>query len=308
MPRVYWRGDPLAGCRPGRRGHPELVAAGVTFIKENLMNNNIVLITGASSGIGKATAKLLLSHGFKVYAGARRVENLKELEYLGASIMPLDVTDEASLKSAVDMVLEAEGRLDVLINNAGYGAHGAIEDIPMSEARRQFDVNLFGLARLTQLALPIMRKRGSGKIINISSIAGKISMPLGGWYHATKYALEAYSDALRAEVSRFGIDIILIEPGAIKTEWDAVAMANLSKYSGSGPYADLTGRLTGKFRAGYRAGAPGPEVVARTILKALNSDHPAARYAVPFQARLILFMKWLLPDGALDLIIRFLLR
>ncbi|MFA6433395.1 MAG: oxidoreductase [Elusimicrobiales bacterium] len=266
--------------------------------------NNIVLITGASSGIGKATAKLLLSHGCKVYTGARRVENLKELEYLGAGIMPLDVTDERSLKSAVDAVLETEGRLDVLINNAGYGAHGAIEDVPMSEARRQFEVNLFGLARLTQLALPIMRKQGSGKIINISSIAGKIVLPLGGWYHASKYALEAYSDALRAEVFRFGIKVVLIEPGAIKTEWDTVAMANLSKYSGSGPYAELTEKLTGKFRAGYRAGAPGPEVVARAVLKALSSGRPAARYAVPFQARLILFMKRFVPDRVLDLAIR----
>jgi len=270
--------------------------------------NNVVLITGASSRIGKATAKLLLANGYKVYAGARRVENLKELEYLGARIMPLDVTDEASLQSAIGTVIDAEGRLDILINNAGYGAHGAIEDIPMSEARRQFDVNLFGLARLTQLALPIMRRQGSGKIVNISSIAGKITMPLGGWYHASKYALEAYSYALRAEVRRFGIKAILIEPGAIKTEWDIVALANLSKYSGNGPYAALTEKLHGKFRAGYRAGAPGPEVVAATILKALRSSRPAARYAVPFQARLILFMNWLLPDRILDAGINFLLK
>lgn len=270
--------------------------------------NNIVLITGASSGIGKAAAKLLIENGYKVYAGARRVENLKELEYHGARIMPLDVTDDGSLKSAVDAVLETEGRLDILINNAGYGAHGAIEDVPMSEARRQFDVNLFGLARLTQLALPIMRKQGSGTIVNISSIAGKITMPLGGWYHATKHALEAYSDALRAEVSRFGIKVILIEPGAIKTEWDTVALANLSKYSGSGPYADLTDKLTNKFRAGYRKGAPGPEVVAGAILKALRSSRPSARYAVPFQARLILFLKWLLPDSVLDFGIRMALK
>lgn len=266
--------------------------------------DNIVLITGASSGIGKAAAKMLLAGGYKVYAGARRVENLKELEYLGARIMPLDVTDENSLKSFVNAVLESEGRLDILINNAGYGAHGAIEDVPMSEARRQFDVNLFGLARLTQMALPVMRKQGSGKIVNISSIAGRITMPLAGWYHATKYALEAYSDALRAEVSGFGIKVILIEPGAIKTEWDTVALANLSKYSGAGPYAELAGRLTNKFRAGYRSGAPGPEVVAETILKALRSSRPAARYAVPFQAGLILLLKRLLPDRLLDFAIR----
>lgn len=270
--------------------------------------NNVVLITGASSGIGKATAKLLLAKGYKVYAGARRVENLKELEYLGGVIMPLDVTDEDSLRKAVEMVMEGSGRLDILINNAGYGAHGAIEDVPLAEARRQFDVNVFGLARLTQLVLPIMRKQGSGKIINISSIAGKITLPLGGWYHATKHALEAYSDALRLEVRRFGIKVILIEPGAIKTEWDNVAMANLSKYSGSGPYAALTDKLTNKFRAGYRRGAPGPEVVAETILRALSSRWPAARYAVPFKARASLFLKWLLPDRVLDAAINFLLK
>ena len=270
--------------------------------------NNVVLITGASAGIGKTTAKLLLANGYKVYAGARRLENLRELETLGAGIMRLDVTDEASLKSAVDTVIKAEGRLDVLINNAGYGAHGAIEDVPMSEARRQFEVNVFGLARLTQLVLPIMRKQGSGKIVNISSIAGKITLPLGGWYHATKYAVEAYSDALRAEVCRFGIKVILIEPGAIKTEWDTVAMANLAKYSGTGTYAALTDKLVNKFRAGYKAGAPGPEVVAKAILKALRSSRPAARYAVPFQARLILLMKWLLPDCVLDFAIRTALR
>lgn len=277
-------------------------------IEENIMNNSVVLITGASSGIGKATAKLLLKHGYKVYAGARRVENLKELEYLSARIMPLDVTEEDSLRKAVEMVMEAEGRLDVLVNNAGYGAHGAIEDVPMSEARRQFDVNLFGLARLTQLVLPIMRKQGSGTIVNISSIAGKLSLPLAGWYHATKHALEAYSDALRIEAGIFGIKVILIEPGAIKTEWDTVALANLSKYSGSGPYAALSRKLTSNFRAGYRDRAPGPEVVAETILKAIRSGCPAARYAVPFQAKAALLLKRFLPDRVLDGVIKFLLR
>jgi NAD(P)-dependent dehydrogenase (short-subunit alcohol dehydrogenase family) len=271
------------------------------------MDNGIVLITGASSGIGKAAAKLLLAKGYKVYAGARRIDNLKELEYLGATIMPLDVTVEDSLKKAVEIVIEGSGRLDILINNAGYGAHGAIEDIPISEARRQFDVNLFGLARLTQLVLPIMRGQGSGKIVNISSIAGKISMPFGGWYHATKHALEAYSDALRLEVGRFGIKVILIEPGPIKTEWDTVALANLSKYSGSSPYAALADKLTNKFRAGYRKGAPGPEVVAETIFKAVRSCSPAARYPVPFQAKTVLFLKWLLPDRILDAAVNFLL-
>jgi len=275
-------------------------------IRENTMNN-IVLITGASSGIGKAAAKLLLANGCTVYAGARRLDHLRDLESLGARIMSLDVTDEESLKKAAATVLEAERRLDTLINNAGYGANGAIEDVPMSEARRQFDVNLFGLARLTQLVLPAMRARGSGRIINISSIAGKIGMPLSGWYHASKHALEGYSDALRLEVRPFGIKVVLIEPGPIKTEWDSVALVNMMKYSGSGPYAAMTGRLSGKFRAGYRKGAPGPEAVAKIILKALTSGRPAARYAVPFQAKVLLFIRWITPDRIWDAAINFML-
>lgn len=268
----------------------------------------IVLITGASAGIGRATAQLLLKEGYTVYAGARRLEKLKELEPLGAKVLPLDVTDEVSLKNAVETVVRAEGRIDVLINNAGYGVNGAVEDVPMAEARRQFEVNVFGLARLTQLVLPVMRAQSCGKIINISSIAGKITMPLGGWYHASKHAVEAYSDALRLEVGRFGIKVIIIEPGPIKTEWDTVALASLSNYSGSGPYAQLAGKLITKFRAGYRKGAPGPEVVAAVILKALRSNRPAARYPVPFQARIIIFLKWLSPDRVLDAAVNFLLR
>lgn len=281
---------------------------GVPPILRFLIMNDVVLITGASSGIGKATAKLLLAEGCRVYAGARRVDNLKELEYLGARIMPLDVSDESSVGGALAMVLESAGRLDVLINNAGYGANGAVEDVPMSEARRQFEVNLFGPARLTQLVLPVMRGQGGGKIVNISSIAGRIGMPMGGWYHATKHALEAYSDALRLETGRFGIKVILIEPGPIKTEWDTVAVANLLKYSGSGPYAAITEKLVNRLRAGYRRGAPGPEAVAKVILKALRAKRPAARYAVPFQAKVMLFLRWLLPDGLWDAAINFVLK
>ncbi|MBI4802822.1 MAG: SDR family NAD(P)-dependent oxidoreductase [Elusimicrobia bacterium] len=270
--------------------------------------NNIVLITGASSGIGKATAELLLENGYIVYAGARRLEQLKELRTLGAKILYLDVTDNFLLETAVETVLRNEGRLDILINNAGYGAHGALEDVPPAEARRQFEVNVFGLARLTQLALPHMRKNNSGKIVNISSIAGRISIPLSGWYHASKYAVEAYSDALRLEVKRFGIDVILIEPGPVKTDWDAIALENLSKNSGSGPYAALAQKMTGKFREVYRSGSPGPECVAGVILKALRARRPRARYVAPLRAKAILFLKWLLPDRVMDSALGRLLR
>lgn len=258
------------------------------------------MITGASAGIGRAIAELLLKSGCKVYAGARRVAKMKDLEALGAKILELDVTAEASVISAVDTILKGAGRLDILINNAGYGAHGAVEDVPIEEARRQFEVNVFGLARLTQLVLPHMRAAGGGTIINISSIAGKITMPTGGWYHASKHAVEAYSDALRLEVAQFGIKVVLIEPGPVKTEWDNTALVNLEKYSGAGVYGPMVRRITEKFRAGYRSGAPGPEVVARVILKALGSSSPAARYQVPFKASFIIFLKWLVPDRVLD--------
>ncbi len=263
-----------------------------------------VLVTGASAGIGYAAAELLLKSGYKVYAGARRVEKMRALEKLGARVLALDVTDEASARDAVNLVLQEGGRLDALVNNAGYGAHGAVEDVPLDEARRQFEVNLFGLARMTQLALPHMRAAGGGHIINISSIAGKITVPAGGWYHASKYAVEAYSDALRLETAQFGIKVVLVEPGPIKTEWDNTALVNLEKYSGAGPYAPLVRRLTEKFRAGYRDGAPGPEAVAAVILKALRCSSPAARYPVPFKASLVLFLKWLLPDRVLDWALR----
>jgi len=270
--------------------------------------NKTVLVTGASAGIGYAAAELLLKSGYRVYAGARRVEKMRGLEALGARTFSLDVTDEASLAAALERVLAEGGQLDALVNNAGYGAHGAVEDVPIDEARRQFEVNLFGLARLTQLVLPHMRARGSGAIINISSIAGKLSMPTGGWYHASKHALEAYSDALRLEVAQSGIKVVLVEPGPIRTEWDNTALVNLEKYSGSGAYAPLVKRITEKFRAGYRRGAPGPEAVAAVILKALSSSSPSARYPVPFSARGLLFLKWLLPDSVMDRAIRFVLK
>lgn len=180
----------------------------------------VVLLTGASSGIGYDVAPLLVRYGYTVYGAARRVEKIEELASEGVKTLILDVTDEASMEAAVQQIIDAEGRIDVLINNAGYGSYGAIEDVPIDEARRQFEVNLFGLARLTQLVLPHMRAQGSGRILNISSMAGRITSPLGAWYHATKYALEAFSDALRMEVEEFGIDVVIIEPGGIKTPGD----------------------------------------------------------------------------------------
>ena len=181
--------------------------------------SQVILLTGASSGIGDDTAKDLAAAGHTVYGAARRVEKLEELRPFGIIPLQLDITDEDSVKKAVETIIAEQGRIDVLVNNAGYGSYGAIEDVTLDEARNQFEVNLFGLARLTQLVLPQMRAQRSGRIINVSSMGGRLTTFMGAWYHATKYALEAFSDALRMETSDFGIQVSIIEPGGIKTEY-----------------------------------------------------------------------------------------
>jgi len=196
------------------------------------------LVTGASSGIGEATAVKLHELGFTVHGAARRVDRLVQLAGHGIKPLAMDVTDEDSMRAGVERILAETGRIDVLVNNAGYGSYGAIEDVPMDEARRQFEVNVFGLARLAQLVLPHMRELRSGTIVNISSMGGKIYTPLGGWYHGTKFAVEALSDCLRIETKPFGINVVVIEPGGIKTEWGEIAADGLRKMSGTGPYSD----------------------------------------------------------------------
>ena len=196
----------------------------------------VILLIGASSGIGYQTAENLAKEGHIVYGAARRTEKMETLKQFGVKPIYLDVTDEESIKSAIDTIIENEGRIDVLINNAGYGSYGAIEDVEISEAKMQFEVNLFGLARLVQLVLPHMRKQKSGRIINVSSMGGRMTSYFGGWYHATKYALEAFSDALRMEVTDFGIDVSLIEPGGIKTDWGIIASDKLANSAKGGAY------------------------------------------------------------------------
>ena len=194
----------------------------------------VILLTGASSGIGYQTAEILAKEGHVVYGAARRTEKMETLKQFGVKPIYLDVTDEESIKSAIDTIIVNEGCIDVLINNAGYGSYGAIEDVEINEAKMQFEVNLFGLARLVQLVLPHMRKQKSGRIINISSMGGRLTSYFGGWYHAIKYALEAFSDALRMEVADFGIDVSLIEPGGIKTEWGIIAADKLANSAKGG--------------------------------------------------------------------------
>lgn len=263
------------------------------------------LVTGASSGIGEAAAFRLLGAGFTVYAAARRVDRMADLEEAGARILPLDVTDDAASAAAIETIITETGRIDVLVNNAGYGSYGSLEEVPLEEARRQFDVNLFGLARLTQLALPHMRAQRSGRIINISSVGGRIYTPFGAWYHATKFAVEGLSDALRTEVAPFGIGVTIIQPGPIRTEWNTIARDSMLSVSGDGPYGRAARAQHAAFQRideGRNSGTP--EVVAAAILRAATARHPKTRDAVPGNAKILVGARRLLSDRAFDRIVR----
>ena len=267
-----------------------------------------VLITGCSSGIGHATASRLADHGWKVYASARRPETLSELEAKGCRAVALDVSDEASMQAAVTRVTEAEGAIGVLINNAGYSQSGAVETVPMEQARKQFETNVFGLLRLTQLALPAMRAQRWGKVVNVSSMGGRLTFPGGGLYHATKYSVEAISDAMRFEVRGFGVDVILIEPGLIITNFGEVASASVEGTGDGGAYGDFNRKVAELTEGAYKGpmaklGA-GPEAVAKTIERAISSKRPRARYRVTASARLMIGQRRLMPDRLWDLVMR----
>lgn len=258
----------------------------------------VALVTGASAGIGEATALALHEAGYTVYGAARRVERMAGLAERGIKILEMDVTEDASMVAGIERIIEESGRIDVLVNNAGYGSYGAFEDVPLSEGKYQFEVNLFGLARLVQLTTPQMRAQGSGKIVNISSIGGKIYEPLGGWYHSTKFAVEGLSDSLRLELKPFGIDVVVVEPGAIKTEWGGIAVENLLKTSGGTAYAPQAKALAKLFDGAARGSQP--KVIADVILKAVRARRPKTRYAAGFGAKPILFVRRVLPDRAFD--------
>ena len=265
----------------------------------------VILITGASSGIGFDAAATLARQGHRVYAAARRVERMEPLKELGVVPLRMDVTDEASMEAGVRTVLEAEGRIDVLVNNAGYGYFGAIENVPMEEARRQLEVNVFGLARLCQLVLPSMREQGSGRIVNIASVAGKTVLYFGGWYHVSKYSVEALSDALRMEVKPFGIDVALIEPGGIRTDWGLIAADHLAESSKGTPYEKEGVRESETLRKAYSIRLLSkPQVVTRAISKAINRKHPRARYRIGFGADTLVFFHTLLPTRWWDAMVR----
>ena len=268
-------------------------------------SSKTVLITGASSGIGEATALQLAELGYTVYAGARRVERMSDLADRGIRTRAVDVTDDVTMVALVEAMIAETGRIDVLVNNAGYGLYGALEDVPIEEARRQFEVNLFGLARLTQLVLPQMRAQRDGYILNVSSMGGKIWEPLGSWYHASKFAVEGLSDSLRVEVAEFGIKVVIIQPGSIRSEWSGIAADQLEATSATTPYAPQA-KIMGAVLRGVDQMrlASGPDVVASTIAKAVQSPKPRTRYVVGGGARGILLAERMLPDRGFDRLIQ----
>ncbi len=268
------------------------------------MQPKVILITGASSGMGYQTARILAEQGHRVYGAARRVEKIEELAPYGVQALRLDITNEQSVTQVVQELIEREGRIDVLINNAGYGYFGAIEDVPISDAKHQFEVNIFGLARITQEVLPYMRAQKSGRIVNIASVAGHVTLAFGAWYNATKYALEAFSDALRMEVKPFGIDVVIIEPGAIRTDWGIIAADHLRDVSKGGAYEQDGSRVAEGLRRIYLSKIPtNPAVISRKIAKAAVCRCPRTRYRTGRGAKLMVFFHQILPTRLWDYLV-----
>ena len=252
----------------------------------------VILITGASSGIGKDTAISLIKHGHVVYGAARRLEMMQDIIQAGGHAIKMDILKEKNIDDVVNQIINEQNRIDVLINNAGYGLWGAVETISIDEAKRQFDVNIFGLAYLTKKIIPFMRKQKSGKIINMSSMGGKVYTPFGAWYHATKYALEGWSDCLRIELKSFGIDVILIEPGVIKTEFQDVMMDSTVERSIGTPYEKKLKALEKATQEMYARGIGSPpSTITKLIIKAINSHNPKRRYVGGLFAKPMLFIK-----------------
>ena len=262
----------------------------------------IVLITGASSGIGKATAEKLLEEGYTVYAAARGVDKMADLKKKGAHLLKMDVTNENELKKGINKIIKDQKRIDVLFNNAGYGLYGSVEDTPIEDTRKQFEVNMFGLARLTQLVLPHMRKQKSGLIINTSSMGGKIYTPLGAWYHATKHAVEGWSDCLRIELKQFGINVVVVEPGGIETPWGSIAADHIERIAKGGAYEKFSKKVADSTRSRYET--PGalspPSVIAEVVSEAISSDYPKTRYVAGKFAKSMMFIRKWLGDRVFD--------
>lgn len=269
-----------------------------------MQNQKVVLITGASSGMGKFTARKMHEEGLIVYGVARRVEKMSDLKEMGVNILSMDVTDEASIENAIQTIMKEQGRIDVLVNNAGFGLYGSVEEIDLKDARYQFEVNIFGLASLTQKIIPIMRKQNSGTIINTSSMGGKIYTPLGAWYHATKHALEGWSDCLRLELNQFGINVVIIEPGLIDTEFGEVLMDPMLKVSGNGHYKRLAQGIAKGTQESYKKNdASPPKIISDVIIKAIKTNKPKTRYVAGKFAKPLIFIRKWFGDNIYDKII-----
>lgn len=261
-----------------------------------MTSQQVILITGGSSGIGYETAKNLAQQGHIVYAAARRIDRMEPLHALGVHTLAIDVTDETSMQTAVNTLLSEQKRIDVLINNAGYGSLGAVENVSPEEAHRQLEVNVFGMARLIQLVLPIMRAQHNGRIINIASIAGKVPLVNCGWYNVSKFAVETLSDALRMEVKPYGIDVVIIEPSAIKTDWGLIAADHLSNSSQGTVYEEFATKEATLMRKFYTSNLlSGPQAVCHAICKAVNARRPRLRYQPGLGANLIIGLHAVLP-------------
>lgn len=274
------------------------------------MTKKVVLITGASAGMGKESAISLVKEGHIVYGAARRMENMQEIVNAGGYAIKMDVMDHDSIVKGVQKIMNEQNRIDVLWNNAGYAIYGSVEDITIDEARRQFEVNLFGLADLTKEVIPTMRKQKSGLIINTSSIGGKIYSPLGSWYHATKHALEGWSDCLRFELKQFGIDVVILEPGAIVTEFYDVMLGPMVERSKNGPYEKIAEGIKKANLEIHKKPDPStsPAVIAKTISQILNAKKPKTRYAAGKLAKPMLFARRWLSDRMFDAILAKMIR
>jgi short-subunit dehydrogenase len=268
------------------------------------MNKKVILITGASSGMGKETAKKLIVEGHVVYTVARRIDQMQDLREMGGFPIQMDITNEGDIQNVVDTIIQKEGKIDVLWNNAGYGLFGSVEDVPVKDARQQFEVNLFGLAAITQKVVPYMRKANTGTIINTSSMGGKMYTPMGAWYHATKHALEGFSDCLRLELKQFNINVVILEPGIIATEFGDVMLENISKHSSKGAYASITEKLMAATKKMYDKGTGSkPAVIADTVSKIVNTANPRTRYRVGLYAKPMVWLRIYLGDKLFDKIV-----
>lgn len=265
----------------------------------------VILITGASSGMGKDAALRLIKEGHIVYGAARRVTKMQDIIDAGGRAIELDVTDHESVGEAAEQVISEQGRIDVLWNNAGYAVNGAVEDVSYQDARRQFEVNLFGLAEMTKAVLPHMRKQKAGTIINTSSVGGKIFSPLGAWYHATKHALEGWSDSLRIELRPFNIDVVVLQPGGVSTEFGDVMYQPLIDRSKGGPYEAFSKTVAAMYKDTYenpRNTSPA-SVISDVVVKIVHSRKPKTRYSAGWMAKTVLFLRRLLSDRLFERII-----